>query len=181
MVNTHSVGLRHKALNIQREIIMKKQKNKNNSSEDLFECSSDRYEKCLEFGKPTYPMWLDFLQPEWTVIQITESWRGKQGSKLLGGPPGYTNLPTLTLIRFPCGKRQGSILVKELDKPSGEVVGGGLLNELNSILDGNRRVNKDYRGNVGQYWKVKQEHHNQLKVCGFLLFYFLALTNFSCL
>jgi hypothetical protein len=35
---------------------------------------------------------------------------------------------------------------------------------LHSILEGNRTVNKDFRGNRDMYWKLKQEHHDQLKV-----------------
>lgn len=171
LVNSHSVGLRHQNLRIHRDLSSKKQKLKdpnngsqNDSFTDLFAAANDEVNDNLEFGKPSYPDWLKGLPPEWTVVQITESWRGKEASNLLGGVPGLKSLPYLTFIRFPCGGRQGSTIVKELEKPAGEIAGGGLLSELNSILEGNSTVNKDYRGNLEQYWKVKQEHHNQLKV-----------------
>ena len=118
----------------------------------------------MEYVKPFYPQWLDHLPAEWTIVQITEPWSGKEALNLLGEPPGLKNLPDLTFVRFRCGKQKGSTIVKELDKPVGETVSRGLLVKLNSILEGNTRVNKDYRGNFQEYWKVKQEHHNQLKV-----------------
>ena len=74
------------------------------------------------------------------------------------------SLPDFTLVHFPCGKLKGSLIVHELDKPVGEIVGGGLLSELDSILEGNTRVVKDFRINLQEYWKVKEEHHNRLKV-----------------
>jgi len=171
LVNSHSVGLRHQNLRIHRDLAAKKQKMKdstnnslNDSFTDLFALTSDEVNDNLEFKKPSYPGWLKGLPPEWTIIQITESWRGRGASNLLGGAPGLKSLPYLTFVRFPCGGRRGSTIVKELEKPAGEIAGGGLLSELNSILEGNSTVNKDYRGNLEQYWKVKQEHHNQLKV-----------------
>ena len=143
LVNSHSVGLRHQNLRIHRDLAAKKQKMKdstnnslNDSFTDLFALTSDEVNDNLEFKKPSYPGWLKGLPPEWTIIQITESWRGRGASNLLGGAPGLKSLPYLTFVRFPCGGRRGSTIVKELEKPAGEIAGGGLLSELNSILEG---------------------------------------------
>ena len=56
------------------------------------------------------------------------------------------------------------MIFDELDKPVREIVGGGLLSVLNVIFEGNTTVCKDYRDNFQEYWKVEQEHHDQLKV-----------------
>ena len=65
-------------------------------------------------------------------------------------------------VSFSSGKPRGSTIVFELDKPVGEIVSRGLLSELDSILEGNTSISKDYHCNFQEYWKVKQEHHNQL-------------------
>ena len=48
------------------------------------------------------------------------------------------------------------MIVNELDKPTGEIIGEGLL----SILEGNNSFNKDLRGNLQEYGKVKQKHQS---------------------
>ena len=164
LVNSHGVGLRHQNLRIHADIVNRKKKSKNESFQDLFEESTDQVKENLEFVKPSFPQWLDHLPHEWTIVQITESWSGKEALNFLGGRPCLKSLPDLTFVRFPCGKRKGSLIVHELDKPVGEIAGGGLLTELDSILEGNTRVGKDFRGNLQEYWKVKEEHHNRLKV-----------------
>ena len=79
------------------------------------------------------------------------------------GPPSMVQtLPKLAMVRFR-GSRAGATITNTLDNPAGEVR-GSLLAELNSILEGNRLVNKEFRGNRAEYWKMKQEHHDQLKV-----------------
>lgn len=82
------------------------------------------------------------------------------------GPPSMVqSLPKLAMVRFP-GSRSDAMLTSTLENPAGEVR-GSLLAELSSILEGNRLVSKEFRGNREQYWKMKQEHHDQLKVCSF--------------
>jgi len=86
-----------------------------------------------------------------------------------GPPPSVQSLPKLLLARF-SGRHPGNVLTNILENPIGEVR-CSLLAELNSILEGNRLVNKEFRGNRDQYWRLKQEHHDQLKV--YLLFQFI--------
>ena len=83
--------------------------------------------------------------------------------KELGGPPSVKSLPNLLIVRFPCGPNEKVLVTDELKCPP-RIEGGGLLNELSVILEGNRTANKDFRGNRDMYFKVKQEQHNQLKV-----------------
>lgn len=168
--NSHSLGLRHKTLNIHHNLIGKK-KEPNLSSLDMFDevldnqIDNQELENCLKFQNIlAYPHWLKELPPEWTVVQITEVRRGKEMIKDLGGPPSLKSLPNLLIVRFPCGSDKKVLVTDELECPPRGIEGGGLLNELDAILEGNRRVNEDFRGNRDMYFKVKQEHHNQLKV-----------------
>lgn len=77
LVESHSVGLRHTAVNAQRDKLKKKKtsigtKNGLQPANTLQPPDSLKgLETCMEFGKPCYPSWVDKLPPEWTVIQIT--------------------------------------------------------------------------------------------------------------
>lgn len=91
-------------------------------------------------------------------------WQGIKRLKMLGYgvPPLVQSLPKLMLLRFP-GSSSEVVLTAAIENPAGEVR-GSLLAELSSILEGNRLLNKEFRGNRDLYWKTKQEHHDQLKV-----------------
>lgn len=78
-----------------------------------------------------------------------------------GPPPSICGLPNLLITRM---AGHSPACVKVLPRPATNLACGNLLTELNSILEGNRSVNREFRGNREQYWKLKQEHHDQLKV-----------------
>lgn len=168
LADAHCIALRHAAVNVYRDKWVKKKLTKHNplSSEIDESARHIQPDNCFKFSKATFPTWLHTLPPEWTVVHISEIWQGRENLKMLGfGPPPLIyNLPKLIITRFHGGKN-GSILSKQLERPSGSISDGSLLAELKSILEGNRSVNKDFRGNRDQYWKLKQEHHEQLKVC----------------
>ena len=163
LVESHSVGLRHAALNSQRDKAQKKMSAGVSENSMKPELKKD-LDKSMDFGKPSFPSWLGSLPHEWTVLQVTEVWEGSESIKMLGfGPaPLIQNLPKLLMVRF-SGSNIETLLTHTLRRPAGEVR-GSLLAEMNSILEGNRLVNKEFRGNRDQYWKLKQEHHEQLKV-----------------
>ena len=80
LMEAHSVGLRHAAVNAQRDKLLKRKKalnqtkNSSQSSSDVLEApSSKETEMCMEFGKPSFPQWIESLPKEWTVVQITAS------------------------------------------------------------------------------------------------------------
>ena len=174
LCSAHSVGLRHKTLNVHHNLISKK---KETATEKLQIFGKDELEMddCLQFGKITAPDWLKQLPSEWTVVQITELMKGKEMMKELGGPPCSRSLPSLVLTRLPCGPQPRALITSDLEAPTQGIESGGLLSELNSILEGNRRAYKDFRGNREMYFKVKQEHHNQLKVSGMYIMYINTL------
>ena len=122
-------------------------------------------DQCFQFSKVAFPTWINTLPPEWTVVHISELWQSHENLGMLGfGPPPLIhNLPKLVIARFH-GGQNGTFLIKSLDPPPSTMSGVSLLAELKSILEGNRSVNKDFRGNRDQYWKLKQEQHDQLKV-----------------
>ena len=166
LVDAHCVALRHAAINAIRDKQAKRKLGKTNilSSEEDEEFNSNQT-FCFHFSKTSFPTWLSELPHEWTVVHISEIWHGYESLRMLGfGPPPFVySLPKLAIVRFHSGSPD-TFITKILEKPSGGISGGSLLAELKSILEGNRSVNKDFRGNRDQYWKLKQEHHDQLKV-----------------
>lgn len=167
LVDAHCVAIRHAAVNTHRD--RAKKKITKWPSEPNAIC---QLEKCFQFTKADFPIWLYSLPPEWTVVHISEMWQGHESFKMqgFGPPPLVYSLPKLIIGRFHGGKN-GSFLTKFIDQPAGGLSGGSLISELNTILEGNRIVNRDFRGNRVQYWKLKQEHHDQLKVQEFFVFY----------
>ena len=122
-------------------------------------------DQSFKFTKVNFPKFLHSLPPEWTIVHISEMWQGPESLKMkgFGPPPLVYNLPKLMIARLH-GGLSGSFMTRFIDPPAGGLSEGSLLAELHSILEGNRSVNKDFRGNRDQYWKLKQEHHDQLKV-----------------
>ena len=122
-------------------------------------------DQSFHFTKSSYPTWLSRLPPEWIVVQISEIWDSRESLNMvgIGPPPQIHSLPKLVITRVN-GGQSGAFLSRILDRPSGSISGGSLLAEFKSILEGNRSINKDFRGSRDQYWKLKQEHHDQLKV-----------------
>ena len=164
MVESHSVGLPHAALSSQRERALQRKPFSQVADSTSKLIVNKEFETCMDFGKIQFPSWLGSLPSEWTVVQVTEIWHGCESIKMLGygSPPMIKNLPNLIMVRF-SGNKVDSLLTHTLERPAGEVR-GSLLAEMSSILDGNRLINKEFRGNRDQYWKLKQEHHEQLKV-----------------
>jgi hypothetical protein len=168
LVDSHCVSLRHAAVNAHRDKLAKKKISKSNTV--ALEGNEDskaihQLDQSFQFTKANFPKFLYSLPPEWTIIHISEIWQGYESLKMQGfGPPPIAySLPKLIIARFH-GGHTGSLLTKFIDQPAGGLSGESLLAELHSILEGNRTVNKDFRGNRDMYWKLKQEHHDQLKV-----------------
>ena len=92
LVESHSVGLRHAALNSQRD------KAQNKMDESMKPELKKDLDKSMDFGKPSFPSWLDSLPHQWTVLQVTEVWEGSDNIKMLGYGPArlhFQNLPKL--------------------------------------------------------------------------------------
>ena len=170
LINSHAVGLRHKFLDVLQEANRKK-KAKRDSFDDIFEQDKPtETNEYLKFNNITFPCWLSNLPKEWTVIHITEFHEAMEVLKLFGPPARKKTLPNLAVIRFPCGRDHKSFLLKEVSQPWGACEGSSLLGELEEILEGNRTVGTNYKGNRTEYWKIKQAHHDQLKVIVFISF-----------
>ncbi|XP_046446158.1 separase-like [Daphnia pulex] len=168
LVDSHCVSLRHAAVNAHRDKLAKKKISKSNTvAQEGNEDSKaiHQLDQSFQFSKANFPKFLYSLPPEWTIVHISEIWQGYESLKMQGfGPPPIAySLPKLIIARFH-GGHTGSLLTRFIDEPAGGLLGESLLAELHSILEGNRTVNKDFRGNRDMYWKLKQEHHDQLKV-----------------
>lgn len=171
-------------MNANRDKLAKKKPVKSNLlSQEMVEDAKtiQQLDQCFQFSKVSFPTWINNLPPEWTVVQISEMWEGHENLGMLGfGPPPLIhNLPKLVIARFH-GGHQGTFLTKSLDPPPGSMSGVSLLAELKSILEGNRSVNKDFRGSRDQYWKLKQEQHDQLKVMFLFFFSFQDSSVYFC-
>lgn len=167
LVDAHCVAIRHAAVNAHRDRAKKKLSKSKTTTQGGIEDSKTtcQLDQCFQFTKADFPTWLYSLPPEWTVVHISEMWQGHESLKMqgFGPPPLVYSLPKLIIARFHGGKN-GSFITKFIDQPAGGLSNGSLLAELNTILENNRIVNRDFRGNRAQYWKLKQEHHDQLKV-----------------
>lgn len=81
LMESHSVGLRHAAVNAHRDKLLKRKralnqmKNGTQPPNEIHEMpqppNSKEMEMCMEFGKPSFPHWLENLPEEWTVVHIT--------------------------------------------------------------------------------------------------------------
>ena len=174
--NSHSVGLQHKSINIHHNLVSKRKEPVSESPEENQEENSEEHgsDNCMQCNIISHPSWLQTLPVEWTVVQISELRIGKEIFKELGGPPHPNiDLPDLVIARFRCGPSRSGFLTNELGRPTKGIECGGLLSELNSILEGNKVINKDFCGPRETYFKVRQEHHNQLKVTHEILIYSL--------
>lgn len=143
--------------------------------------TANQLDHSFNFIKISYPAWLSRLPSEWTVVQISEIWGSHEALKMVGfGPPSLIHsLPKLIITRVSGGQTE-TFLSKILEHPSGSISGGSLLAEFKSILEGNRSINKDFRGSRDQYWKLKQEHHDQLKVWDFKWVSFTFFLDLGC-
>lgn len=169
LVDAHCTALRHSAVNTHRDKIAKKKliSKSNTVAQEVVEDFkfTHQLDQSFQFTKVNFPKFLHSLPPEWTIVHISEMWQGPESLKMqgFGPPPLVYNLPKLMIARLH-GGLSGSFMTRFIDPPAGGLSEGSLLAELHSILEGNRSVNKDFRGNRDQYWKLKQEHHDQLKV-----------------
>lgn len=161
LIEAHSIGLRHTAILINKE---KQKKKISKSSKTLNHSEVNEFHKHLEFQKPLSPKLLK-IPNDWTVVQITEVWTSSETMSMLGfgPPPAVYKLPNLLVTRIsrtsPC-----TVTVKLLPRPPEDIGHGSLLAELRSVIEGNKTVSKDFRGNRDQYWRMRQVHNDQLKV-----------------